>query len=160
MIDSLPIFGSMERNMDLVREILLRIEQYNPREHGGQTLRIQLADLPQRFQSLDKNILAAHIDSMVREGLIEDANPGLGIVFGLTWKGWDYLDEIRDPAWFEKLKKRLNPQRPHTLEYIRKVNKKLHEAQNQILLVWLTTIINGLVVGGLWWLAYFCGWFH
>jgi hypothetical protein len=99
----------MERNMDLIREILLRIEQYNPRQQGSAFLKIQPSGLPQRFQSLDKGVIADHIALLLQDGLIDDANPLTGAVGALTWRGHDYLDEIRDPVWFEKLKKHINP---------------------------------------------------
>ena len=144
----------MERDMDLIREILLRVEQHKPWEHGGECLRLELSSLPQQFQSAGEKELSYHIFTMQKEGLIDSANPSLGLVGDLTWKGHDYLDEIRDPKWFEKLKKHIDPKRPHTLAYLRKINTKIRQAHDQFVIACLVGIMHWIgfsLIAWFWW---------
>jgi hypothetical protein len=86
----------MKRDMDLVRTILLEIEAYKPepgtfilfRNHGDSP--IDGYDAGECFYNLRLAIDAG----LVRAG--QDHGSAVA-VHGLTWKGHDFLDQIRDP---------------------------------------------------------------
>ena len=123
--------------MDLVREILLKIEQYNPKEHGGRaTFRLQISDFPPRFHSLNTDDLFFHLDMMYKEGLLPvevSPSPSGSVAGWLSLKGYQYLEEIRDPYLFAKLLKRLNPKHPYPLEYVRKIARQIQQSHDQLI---------------------------
>lgn len=92
----------MKRDMDLVRCVLLEVEQAD----GG----VPLADLTcDRWSVVE---VAYHVEMMQAHGLLDATlhrgNHGtvlLGEVHGLTWDGCDYLDAIRDDGVWAKTKK-------------------------------------------------------
>jgi hypothetical protein len=85
----------MKRDIDLIRRILLFIEadEVPPRVQDGwaEGVKVGFADVP-------PSVLTHHIVMLSRAGLIEiqeaeDARPPA--ITSLTWRGYDYLDEIR-----------------------------------------------------------------
>jgi len=138
----------MVRDMDLVREILLWVELFRPDIPGDKAfVELRVQDFPKRFQYMGDIQFLVLKNSLFKEELLETCTYE-GVPFAnLTWKGHDYLDEIRDPVWFEKLKKVLDPKQPYTLEYIRKVSKKLREASAQTTAFWLATVLNWIGFG-------------
>ena len=99
----------MKRDMDLIRDILLKIE-------GGQRMFETLSsdearlleipvETPMSREEADK--LIYHLDLLGRDGTIEiEAQLGVGsyLIKGLTRQGHDYLDSIRDPGISQKAK--------------------------------------------------------
>jgi len=131
--------------MDLVREILLKIEQYEPEKNGGHSFfRLTPSDLPQRFHSLSPDKLFFHLDLMHQAGLLpaDFAPASNGNVAGwLSHNGYVYLNEIRDPVLFAKLLKVLDANIPYPLETVRKIARKLQQEHDR----W----VIGLVIAGL-----------
>ena len=91
----------MKRDMDLVREILLKIEE----KHIYTTI----TNL--RIDGYDMATVAYHCKIMHEAGLISDygSSPGNNTIYmfqvgGLTWEGNDYLDKIRDNSIWKKTK--------------------------------------------------------
>ena len=91
----------MKRDMDLVREILLKIE-----ENYVSTALINL-----NIDRYDMETVAYHCKIMYEAGLIsnyssQNADNRLYIfrVGSLTWEGHDYLDKIRDNTVWNKTK--------------------------------------------------------
>jgi len=92
----------MKRNMSLVRELLLKIEESDG-ELGSEDLRVP---------DFDKNQQDYHINLMIEAGLIDgiDASSMSGFAvldLRLTWDGHDFLDSIRDDTVWAKTKSRL-----------------------------------------------------
>lgn len=91
----------MTRDMDLVRKILLALEQKEP---PTTTEFLRIDDYP-------SDIVAQHCEMMYQHGLIQQFNAqktfggfGLWEVGGITWEGYDYLDSIRDDSIWAKTK--------------------------------------------------------
>ena len=91
----------MKRDMDLIREILLKIEE--------EYISTALYDL--KIDGYDKETIAYHCKIMHDEGLIFDykANYAGNMLYsfgvgGLTWEGNDFLDKIRDNTVWNKTK--------------------------------------------------------
>ncbi len=95
----------MHRDMDLVREILLKIEA-DPEFDGNKMRGISGAALgitdhtdPEIFYN------AVHlVEEGYLEGNVKMAHAGLVMVKKLTWRGHEYLDATRDPDIWEKTK--------------------------------------------------------
>lgn len=94
----------MKRDMDLVRELLIRLAD---------------ADTPMKFSDLvegrkdgtpEYDLAAYHMRMLVEEaGLVRgiDASSSSGedwIELRLTWHGQDFIDSIRDPTVWDKTK--------------------------------------------------------
>lgn len=91
----------MKRDMDLVRKILLEIEE--------RYVSTALYDL--QIEGYDMQTIAYHCKIMHEAGLISDCSIGYAGndiyafgVSGLTWNGNDYLDKIRDDSVWRKTK--------------------------------------------------------
>lgn len=91
----------MKRDMDLVREILLKIEE----EH------VYTAIYNLKIDGYDMATVAYHCKIMHEAGLISDygSQPGSNSIYSfavgsLTWEGNDYLDKIRDNSIWKKTK--------------------------------------------------------
>ena len=86
----------MKRNMDLVREILLRVE-------AGESGRTALNDLPAEFSEAD---IGRHVELMIEHGLLEgtvvpsSTGPEHKVltfdIRRMTWEGHDFLDAARN----------------------------------------------------------------
>lgn len=91
----------MKRDMDLVREILLKIEK--------QYISTAIYDL--EIEGYDMATVAYHCKILHEAGLIsaykaQYANNEIWsfVVGSLTWKGNEYLDKVRDNSVWEKTK--------------------------------------------------------
>jgi hypothetical protein len=95
----------MKRDMDLIRELLLRLEAH-PVRLGG-ILHITPDDEILRFVGYDERQIDYHL-SLIREaGFIDEGGvkPMVGTGFRrLTWSGHDFLDSVRDPAIWKATK--------------------------------------------------------
>ena len=97
----------MKRDMDLIRELLLRLEAL-PVRRGG-ILHITPDDETLCFVGYDETQVDYHL-SLIREaGFIDEGGtrPMVGTGFRrLTWKGHEFLDDIRDPEIWKSTKAR------------------------------------------------------
>lgn len=91
----------MQRNMDLVRAILLRIEN-NPSGRAPRNFGIE---------GFPPEEVGYHAHLMVQEGLIEgidvthmQSKSREALPTGLTWKGHEFLDLARDPDRWNRAK--------------------------------------------------------
>ncbi len=87
----------MERNWDLVRKILVKLE-------GLSTLQSRLD--PSDVEGYDKEFVSYHMHLMDQAGLIKakctsGSSPSLHCVaLSLTWEGHEFLDKVRnDTIW-------------------------------------------------------------
>lgn len=91
----------MKRDMDLVRLILLKIEETeNPDELYNFII-----------EGYTREELIYHLGLLNEAGMLSDYNPvyaGGGVYFysvsKLTWEGHDFLDSIRDNSQWKKIK--------------------------------------------------------
>ncbi len=91
----------MQRDMDLIRRLMFRLEEI-PLRAG---VRMSLAPDEDRFQTegVSRDEIAYHLDQIRQAGFINDGGvrPAIGIGFaGFTPAGHDFLDSVRDvDAW-------------------------------------------------------------
>lgn len=97
----------MTRNMDLIRELLLKLEAL-PTLPGSVYL-LKPGDEETRIDGYSSEEVAHHL-SLIREAGFINWNKNsvsmIGITFDrLSWAGYDFLDSIRDPEVWAKTKK-------------------------------------------------------
>ncbi len=111
----------MKRDMDLLRKILIAIEnKYKPGDGPVSQLAIDGYDL---------KTIAEHCDLLYQEGLVKDYKPLYGDntiqafwVGNLTNKGYDYLELVRDDGIYNKTKTEVkNKKLPETIEWFAKI---------------------------------------
>jgi hypothetical protein len=98
----------MQRDMDLIRELLLFVEQdptFDGQSWGS-------PDIPNDFGSEHHSMeeLTYHLDLLIEAGYLKGksgAGFGLPVINKLTWQGHEFLDDIRDKDIWQKTKKRL-----------------------------------------------------
>lgn len=99
----------MKRNMDLARQILIDIEEGKKAFDVSSSEKRGMLGLPLEGgpSASDADTLAGHLDLLEDGGFIEIQARLLGgayMVKGLSWKGHDFLDSVRDPEIWEKTK--------------------------------------------------------
>lgn len=95
----------MKRDLDLVRSILIYVENA-----AGE---VDADDMATERWPIEA--VAYHVRAMAHHGLVDvsrDARDMNGntielTVAGITWDGWDYLDSIREPKVWGRVKKTL-----------------------------------------------------
>jgi hypothetical protein len=99
--------GAMKRDMDLIRELLLKLESL-PLPMGsvfifsGRESEVSVGDFT-------ADAINYHLNLLQEAGLIESPGSGtsIGVTFArLSWAGHDFLDNTRDPDIWEKSKSR------------------------------------------------------
>lgn len=89
----------MKRNMDLIRNLLLKLEEM-PYEYGGVDINIE--------GSTD-NEITYHVLLLHEAGLIDAIDVSRGSIIQykprrLTWEGHEFLEAVRDDARWRKVK--------------------------------------------------------
>ncbi len=97
----------MKRDWDVIKKILEIAEE---RPYAACNLKTFESKLKEK---LDSTILEGHLRMMMSGGLFESINPNptrdlLKWSFCLTWKGYDFLDSIRNESIWSKVKTTLN----------------------------------------------------
>ena len=94
----------VERNMDLIREMLLRIAA-DPKLNGCSRYAFTSADNLGNYSQEELNY---HVDQLFNAGFVDgspNSNPS-PTVSKLTWKGHEFVDNIRDSGVLENVKER------------------------------------------------------
>ena len=86
----------MKRDMDLVRKILLAIEE----EHDGHSV----AQV-NKIEGYPDDQVHYHVRLLLAEGYI--AGKATYAIRGLSWEGHDFLDAIRHPDVWNRVKRKL-----------------------------------------------------
>ncbi|KQI69198.1 hypothetical protein AN189_06430 [Loktanella sp. 3ANDIMAR09] len=112
----------MKRSLDLIREILIAIEDYEPERISSlQTLS------PKDFSGTEAENYH-HIKMLRDAGLIDLAGQPLLSgdfpISGMTMSGHDFLDAIRDQGVWDKTKNRLSKAGGWTLDLVLAVAKE------------------------------------
>mgnify|MGYP002621569459 FL=1 len=106
----------MQRKLDLIREILLAVEAYQPSDIS----KLQVIT-PKDFAGTEAENYH-HIKMLINAGLIEVAGrptmQGQFAIHGMTMAGHDFLDAIRDKTVWEHTKKRLRDAGGWTLDLV------------------------------------------
>ena len=94
----------MKRDMNLIRELLLKLESW-PMERGDV---VPIIPEDREFSSLGRSAheIEYHLNLLLTGGLIDSpAQSNVGIYFrGITEKGHDFLNSVRDPRIWAKTK--------------------------------------------------------
>jgi Hypothetical protein (DUF2513) len=96
----------MKRDMDLMRELLLKLEAL-PMRRGG-IVNIPPDDEVLAVEGYSVDQIDYHLSQIRRSGFIDEggSRPAIGIGFrSLTPAGHDFLDSVRDPKTWERTKK-------------------------------------------------------
>jgi len=99
----------MKRDLNLVREILLRVEPLPA--HFGEGVSLKVGEPPLDIPGYSNEEIAYHIRIMTQGDLISSAGfqrDGVTIpdFRGLRWQGHEFLDDIRNPeAWKDTMGK-------------------------------------------------------
>jgi hypothetical protein len=95
----------VERNMDLIREMLLRIAA-DPQLDGSHNF---VFDSKDNLGDYSQEELNYHVDLLFEAGFVAgspDSNPS-PVISKLTWDGHEFVDNIRDPRIWNSVKERL-----------------------------------------------------
>ena len=91
----------MTRDWELVREILVKLEEKSDTKKG---LR------PEEIQSHDREVVSYHIKLLLQARLVEGecskalSAPLYCFAYNLTWEGHEFLDKIRNDTVWNKVK--------------------------------------------------------
>ncbi|MDM8542434.1 DUF2513 domain-containing protein [Desulfococcaceae bacterium HSG9] len=91
----------MKRDWDLVREILIRVEELSS---------VKDCVRPNEFEEYDEDIVSYHMYLLEQANLVEGPikkhhNAGImALLFNLTWQGHEFLDSVRNDGVWNKLK--------------------------------------------------------
>ncbi len=92
---------AMQRDMDLIRELLLRIEE-DPRYNGTEFLPVA------SIAGHSPEEIAYHLGIMAENKLIRANVAGsIPLISRLTWDGHEFLDNVKDAGIWEQVKKRI-----------------------------------------------------
>lgn len=112
----------MKRDMDLVRQILLRIEAVENR----------LVEPEMNFDGYPRHVVIYHTWLLIDAGLVDgdvsyyQSPHADALVRGLTWKGHEFLDEIRDESVWNKTKQKIGREvGSASVEIVREVAKSI-----------------------------------
>ncbi|MBG0803820.1 DUF2513 domain-containing protein [Methylocystis sp. H4A] len=99
----------MKRDMDLVREILLKLEPLPA--HFDNPIPLIVGAEPLVFKGRSADEIAYHIRIMTQGDLISmggiDANGHIASYYGFRWLGHEFLDDVRDPEIWRKIRARV-----------------------------------------------------
>jgi len=107
----------VHRDMDLVRELLLRIDQ-DPSLDGTRWVHFDPSELGMPDRSPEE--IGYHLDMLIECNFVKGqiGMETIPIVCKLTWDGHEFLDGIRDPDIWNKTKKRVEGLASVTLKVV------------------------------------------
>jgi Hypothetical protein (DUF2513) len=120
----------MKRDMDLIRELLLKLEAL-PMGPGG-IVTIAPYDEEVAVPGYDPDQIDYHLSQICKSGFIDEggAHPMVGIGFHcLTPTGHDFLDSVRDPEIWAKTKKGAEAAKGFTVAILKDLAKGLVKKQ-------------------------------
>ena len=100
-------YAGVQRDNDLVRDLLLRIDS-DQQLDGSKWVHYGPADLGMADRT--ETEIGYHLNMLVEEGFVKGTRGiagGIPMISKLTWKGHDFIDNIRDPGIWSKTKKRV-----------------------------------------------------
>lgn len=114
----------MRRDMDLIRELLLKLEAISMTP--GSVVHMMPDDEEIRVDGVAPGAIEYHAKLLLEAGLIDSGTSRAmrGITFrSLTWAGHDFLDAIRDPEIWAKTKKGAAAAGGFTMDLLRDLAK-------------------------------------
>jgi Hypothetical protein (DUF2513) len=118
----------MQREMDLIRELLLRLEAL-PMRPGGMVVITPVSEQI-AVPGYNTDQIDYHLTQILKSGYIDGGETNFGITFRcLNPAGHDFLDSVRDPETWAKTKKAAAGAGGFTLELLRDVAKAFIKRQ-------------------------------
>ena len=122
----------MKRDMDLIRDILLQIE--GGREHfetvSAEAAAIIKADTEEGLSREEADKREHHLELLQDAGYARFTRSGEGwLAEGLTWKGHDFLDSVRDDEVWRRTKEGARKAGGFTVGLLADVGKAIIKAQ-------------------------------
>jgi hypothetical protein len=120
----------MKRDMDLIRELLLKLEALPMRPGGIVSITPDAEEIA--VAGYDAAQIDYHFGQIRQAGFIDEggARPMRGIGFRcLTWEGHDFLDSVRDPEVWVKTKKGAAAAGGFTVDLLKDLAKGLVKKQ-------------------------------
>ena len=119
----------MKRDMDLIRKLLLRIEDM-PAPHRAPVLHFIDANTLQQPDE-DLEVIAYHLQLLVQAGFLDETKEGklFGGITGLTWLGHDFLDSVRNPEIWKRTKEGAAKAGGYTVELLADLAKGFLKTQ-------------------------------
>lgn len=120
----------MKRDMDTVRELLIRIEAVELPVGTPTAQVITSTEITRPGE--DPAAIAYHLGLLVDAGfvrLFRKLGPGLIAVSGLTWAGHDLLDSVRDPEIWRQTKEGASKAGGFTVDLLGDLAKGLIKTQ-------------------------------
>ena len=100
--------GLMKRDLNLVREILLKLEPLPA--HFDEPVTLTVGQGPLAIDGRSPDEIGYHLRVMAQGDLIRRGEINKGTMsfpyYGLTWEGHEILDDVRDPEIWRKTKER------------------------------------------------------
>ena len=124
----------MKRDMDLIRELMLKLEAF-PIRAGG-TAHIQPSDEAVTVDGKTTDEIEFHLGLICDADFIDQGgvSPMVGIGFRkLTWRGYDFLDTVRDPAIWRETKEGAKKAGGFTVDILLAVGKALIKQKLQLI---------------------------
>ncbi len=120
----------MQRNMDLVRDLLIRLEALHL--GVGEAQMLMVSGPPLVLAGEDANEVFYNMRLLANAGFLDltDGQPALGFgIKGLTWQGHDFLDSVRDPEIWRRTKEGAQKAGGFTVELLGDLAKGLIKTQ-------------------------------
>jgi hypothetical protein len=121
---------SLKRDMDLIRELLLKLEALPIRPGGIVAITPDAEEIA--VPGYDVAQIDYHLSQICQSGFIDEggARPMTGIGFRcLTPAGHDFLDSVRDPEIWAKTKKGAEEAKGFTVDLLKDLAKGLVKKQ-------------------------------
>lgn len=97
----------MERDMDLIRDLLLQVE-VDPLLDGYHFRNFDESDFPDHTNEE----IAYHVDLLIEAGLVKGGDATMDSasapVSRLTWEGHEFLDNVKDAGIWKQVKARIS----------------------------------------------------
>jgi hypothetical protein len=108
----------MTRDIDLIREILMRIEQDSQMDGTREFYFNNAEEIG--FPNRSSNEILYNLGLLVKEGFVEGSDNAILpiMVRTLTWRGHEFLDSIKDPGIWKKTKARISDLQSVTLRVV------------------------------------------
>ena len=114
----------MKRDMNLIRELLLKLEALPMRRRGIVCITADAEEVAVPGYDVDQ--IDYHLLLISEAGLIDEggAKPLSAIGFRcLTWRGHEFLDSVRDPRIWEKTKRSADAAGGFTIDLLKDLAK-------------------------------------
>ena len=121
----------MRRDMDLIRELLLKIDSLDI-EPGGTTRALRPSDPELKIGSYTGDQVDYHLELLIDAGLVEGSCSAVDRFFHITklsWAGDDFLASVRDPEIWRQTKEGAKKAGGFTVELLGDLAKGLIKTQ-------------------------------